>query len=289
MLSVSSHQNIAWDEGSLVAPIRSDKIYDLQQSWRKFKQKLYFFFEFVILEQFHGEVLIVAVVEEHAVLLLRGEGDGHIGRGLHVQRLELHVGGVVEEAQTGQVLASLAAIARGTFAHIVIGPGLVHADPVLAVVLLTRRGLGVEMSHHRLNLAKLARVLGRTLASVLIYPVSTRASVLTHIVFAVVNICRAVLTDKPGHTLTSVVGEVVLAHAVVLAGVLLPGPGAAECDLFLAISSLKSGNAAALILSNFVDAGPIVLTPVIYTVINVDFTSHSLKARGTVAPATTRF
>ena len=235
-------------------------------------------------------MLIVPVVEEHPILLLCGEGDGHVGGGLHVQRLELHVGGVVEEAEAGQVLAPLAAIARGTFAHIVIRPRLVHADPVLAVVLLTRRGLGVEMSDHRLNLAKLARVLGRTLASVLIYPVSTRASVLTHmIVRTVVNICRAVLTHKPGHTLARVVGEVVLAHPAVLARVLLAGPGAAECDLFLAISSLKSGNAAALILSNFVDAGPIVLTPVIYTVINVDFTSHSLKARGTVAPATTRF
>ena len=97
--------------------------------------------EFLILEQFNGEVLIVAVVKEHPILLLGGEGDGHIGGGLHVQGLELHVGGVVKEAEAGQVLAPLAAIPRGTFAHIVIRPGLVHADPVLAVVLLARRGL----------------------------------------------------------------------------------------------------------------------------------------------------
>ena len=145
------------------------------------------------------------------------------------------------------------------------------------------------MGHHRLYLAKLARVLWRTLASVLINPVSTRASILTHVISAVINICGAVLTNKPGDTLTRVVGEVILAHSVVFARVLFARPGAAECDLFLAISSLKSRNAAALILSNFVDAGPIVLTPVIYTVINVDFTSYSLKAWGTVAPATTRF
>ena len=145
------------------------------------------------------------------------------------------------------------------------------------------------MSHHRLNLAKFARVFGWTLARVLIYPVSTRASILTHVIGAVVNICRAILTDKPGDTLARVVGEVILANAVVLTRVLLAGPGAAECDLFLAISSLKSGNATALILANFVDAGSIVLTPVIYTVINVDFTSHSLESWGTIAPATTRF
>ena len=112
---------------------------------------------------------------------------------------------------------------------------------------------------------------------------------LAHVISAVVNICRAVLPHKPRHTFARIVGEVVLAHPAVLARVLLAGPGAAECDLYLAISSLKSGNAAALILSNFVDAGPIVLTPVIYTVINVDFTSHSLKAWGTVTPATTLF
>ena len=234
-------------------------------------------------------MLIVSVVEEHSILLLRGEGDGHIGRGLHVQRLELHIGGVMEEAEAGQVLAPLAAVARGTFAHIVISPWLIHADPVLAVMLLTWRGLGIEMGHHRLYLAKLARVLWRTLASVLIYPVSTRASILTHVIGAVINIGGAVLTNKPGDTLTRVVGEVILANSVVLTRVLFARPGAAECDLFLAISSLKSRNAAALILSNFVDAGPIVLTPVIYTVINIDFTSHSLKAWGTVAPATTRF
>ena len=245
--------------------------------------------EFVLLEQFHGEVLVVSIVQQDAILLLRGEGDGHIGGRLHVEGLKLHVRGVVEEAQAGQVLAPLAAVSRGALADIVIGAGLIHTDTVLAVVLLTRRGLGIEVSHHRLNLAKLARVLGRALARVLIYPVSTRASILTHVICAVVHICRAILTDKPGDTLARVVGEVILANAVVLTRVLLPGSGAAECDLFLAISSLKSGNATALILANFVDAGSIVLTPVIYTVINVDFTSHSLESWGTIAPATTRF
>ena len=234
-------------------------------------------------------MLVVSIVQQDAILLLCGEGDRHIGGGLHVQGLELHVRGVVEEAQAGQVLAPLAAVPGSALAHIVIGAGLVHTDPVLAVVLLTRRGLGVEVSDHRLNLAKFARVLGRTLARVLIYPVSTRASILTHVISAVVHICRAILTDKPGETLARVVGEVIFANAVVFARVLFAGSGSAESDLLLAISSLKSGNATALILANFVDAGPIVLAPVIYTVINVDFTSHSLESWGTIAPATTRF
>ena len=232
-------------------------------------------------------MLVVAVIKEDAIFLLRGEGDGHIGSGLHVEGLELHEGCVVEEAEAGEILASLAGVTWGALADVIIGPRLVHADPVLAVVLLTRRGLGVEVRHHRLDLAELARVLRRTLARVLVHLVSTRAPVLTHVIGAVINIGRAVLAHKAGQTLARVVGEVVLAHAAVLAGVLLAGPGAAEGDLLLAISSFKSGHAAALILPNFVNAGSIVLTPVIYTVINVDFTSYSLKPWGTLAPATT--
>ena len=129
----------------------------------------------------------------------------------------------MEEAEAGQVLAPLAAVSGGALAHIIIGPRLVHADPVLAVVLLTGRGLGVQMSHHRLNLAKFSRELGRTLARVLIYSVSTRASVLAHVIGAIVHVGRAVLTHKPGETLARVVCEVVLAHAAVLARILLAG------------------------------------------------------------------
>ena len=54
-------------------------------------------------------MLVVPEVEEDPVLLLGGEGDGDVGGRLHVERLELHVGGVVEEAEAGQILASLPA------------------------------------------------------------------------------------------------------------------------------------------------------------------------------------
>lgn len=59
-------------------------------------------------EELHGQVLVLASVEDDAVLLSRRELDGNIGRRLHVQRLHLDVGRVVNEAQARQVFAPLA-------------------------------------------------------------------------------------------------------------------------------------------------------------------------------------
>lgn len=57
---------------------------------------------------FTYQMLAISGVEENSVLLLRGEGDGHVGLRPHVEWLHLHVGGVVQEAQAGQVFASFA-------------------------------------------------------------------------------------------------------------------------------------------------------------------------------------
>ena len=54
-------------------------------------------------------MLVVAVIKKDAIFLLRGEGDGHIGSGLHVEGLELHVGSVVEEAEAGEIFTPLPA------------------------------------------------------------------------------------------------------------------------------------------------------------------------------------
>ena len=141
----------------------------------------------------------------------------------------------MEEAEAGEVLTPLATVARGALTDVVVGAGLIHADPVFTIVLLTGRGLGVEVSNHGLDLTELASVLCWTLARVLVHSVSTRASVLTHVIAAVINIGGAVLTNEAQGTLAGVVGEVILALASVLTGVL-----AAERDLLLTISSLET-------------------------------------------------
>ena len=122
----------------------------------------------------------------------------------------------MQEAQTGHIFTSLATITRGTFTDVVIGPRLVHTYAVFTVVLLTRAGLLIQTSNQWLNLTKLARKLWRTLARVFVDAVTTRAPVLTHVVSAVVNVGRTVLSDKPGQTLTRVVREMVLARASIL-------------------------------------------------------------------------
>ena len=180
-------------------------------------------------------MLIVSIVEQHSILLLRCKCYRHIGSRLHIERLQLHIGTVVEEAEAGEVLTPLATVARGALADVVVGAGLVHADPVFTIVLLTGRGLGVEVSNHGLDLTELASVLCWTLARVLVHSVSTRASVLTHVIAAVINIGGAVLTNEAQGTLAGVVGEMILALASVLTGVL-----AAERDLLLTISSLET-------------------------------------------------
>ena len=148
-------------------------------------------------EELDGQVLVVANVEQHSVLLLCCERDRYICLRLHIQRFQFNVGDVVQEAQAGEILAPLAAVARSALADVVGASRDVHADSVLAIVLLARRRLWVEMRHHRFDLAELASELSRALASVLVRPVTTSAPVLAHVVGAVVNIGRAVLTNKP--------------------------------------------------------------------------------------------
>ena len=233
-------------------------------------------------EQLDSQVLVVADIKQHSVLLLRGKGDGHIRLGLHIERLEFHIGDVVEEAQAGEILATLAAVARSAFADVVVASGNVHADSVLAIMLLARRRLRVEMSNHRFNLAELAGELSRAFASVLVRSVTTGAPVLAHMVCTVVNVGRTVLPNEARKALAGEVSEVVFAAAAILAGVGFD-PGA-EGNLLLAVASLEPGRALALVGSHLVDAGAVVLAPVVQAVVDVLLASHTGKARRTLTP-----
>ena len=195
--------------------------------------------------------------------MLRGKCYCNIGSWNNIERFQFNKRGVVKETQTGQVFTSFPAVTRSTFADIVIGARLVHADAVFAVVLLTRTGLLVQTTHHWLNLTKLASKFGRTFARVLVHAIATRASVLAHVVGTIIHVSGTVLSNKPSKTLARVVGEMVLTRASVLARVNFVRTCTTESNLFLAVSSLKSGHTIALIFSNFINAGPIVLASVI--------------------------
>ena len=57
----------------------------------------------------------------------------------------------------------------------------------------------------------------------------------------------------------------------------------AKSYFLLTISSFKSGLASALVFPYFVNAGTIVLTPIIYAVVNINFTSDPRESWGTLA------
>ena len=71
-------------------------------------------------------------------------------------------------------------------------------------------------------------------------------------------------------------GEVIFAAATVLARVRLHA--GAEGDLLLAVSSLEARRALALVGSHLVDAGAVVLAPVVQAVVDVLLASHSREA-----------
>lgn len=88
-------------------------------------------------EKFYSQMLIVTKVDKDTIFLLGGKCDCDVGFWLHIQWLQLHKGDIVQETQTCEILAALAAVAWSTLADIVIAARDVHADSMLAVVLLT--------------------------------------------------------------------------------------------------------------------------------------------------------
>ena len=232
-------------------------------------------------EELHRQMLVVPDVQQHTILLLRGKRDRHIGLGFHIERLQLYVGDIVEEAETGEVLAALAAVPRGALADVVGAAWDVHADAVLAVVLLARRGLWVEVGHHRLDLAELAGEVCRALARVLVGAVSARAAVLAHVVGTVVNVGRAVLANEAWRAVTCEVSEVVLACATILTRVWFHS--CTEGDLLFTIPPLKPRLAATLVLPNFVDACSVVLAPVVEAIVDIFLATDTREAGWTLA------
>jgi len=110
--------------------------------------------------------------------------------------LELDVGVVVNKAEACQIFTSLSTVTRGTLAHIVTRSRYIHTDSMFAVVLLAGAGLGVHLSYHWLNLTELSSKFRWAFTGVLVDPVHTAASILTHVVFTLVHIRRAVLTAE---------------------------------------------------------------------------------------------
>lgn len=97
-------------------------------------------------KQLCGDVLrFASVVHQDTVLLFRRKNYCYVRFRFRPQRLQLDEGVVVEETDGRQVLAKLSGIARGALADVVVRPGRLEADAVLALVMLARTGLRI---HH---------------------------------------------------------------------------------------------------------------------------------------------
>lgn len=119
------------------------------------------------------------------------------------------------------------------------------------------------MSNHWLNLTEFSREFWWTFTSVLVDTIPTCSPVLTHVVGAIIYISGAILSHKSQETLTGVMREMILTFATIFAWVLFIFTNTAESNLFLAVSTLKSRNAATFVLANFINAGSIVLATII--------------------------
>ena len=152
---------------------------------------------------------------------------------------------------------------------------------MLTIVLSARRSLLVHLGHHGFNFAEFTAVFGWTTASVFIDTIDTSAAILAHVVDAIIDVVGTIDASKSGHTLTSVMSKVINALAAILAGAEF-GSGT-KGDFALAEFSGESPRTVALIGTNFVDTGGIILTSVTDAIVGVDFTSCPFKSQGTNA------
>ena len=77
------------------------------------------------------------ILQNIKVNFILGKLYGHICIGSHIQRLELHIRSIMQEAQACQIFTSLARVTWGTLAHVVVRTWQYHTHAVLAVVLLS--------------------------------------------------------------------------------------------------------------------------------------------------------
>ena len=89
------------------------------------------------------------------------------------------------------------------------------------------------------------------------------------------------MANESWRAVTGEVGEVVLACASVLTGVWFHS--CTEGDLLLTVPTLEPGLAPALVLPHPVDAGAVVLAPVVEAIVDIFLTAHPREAGGALA------
>lgn len=239
------------------------------------------------IEQFHSQMCILAIVHKDAVLFGTAKDNGYICLGPRTQRFQFHKGIVVDEADAGQILAPLARIARMTLAQIVRAGGIgLEAYTMFALMVLARRCLWIHHGDHVVALTVLARKVIGALAEVIIDAIHTAASILAHMILAIVNVVRAVDAMEAGHAVAAIVGEVIQTLGPIGAGIEL-----LTAELYLRVAPLarEARLAFTAIRLHTIDAGGIVLTAYILAqaIIDVRLTACTRIAWRTLAAEAT--
>lgn len=235
------------------------------------------------IEQFHSQMCILTVVHKDAILFGTAEDNRYIRLGPRAQWFEFHKRIVVHKTDAGQILAPLARIARMTLAQIVRASGIrLEAHSMFALMILARRCLWIHHGDHVVTLTVLARKVIGALAEVVIDAIHTAASVLAHVILAIIDVVRAVDAMETGHAVAAVVREVIQTLSPIGAGIELR---TAELYLRVAPFAGEARLAFAAIRLHTIDAGGIVLAAYILAqaIIDVGLTTGTRIARRTLA------
>lgn len=239
------------------------------------------------IEQLDGQMGVLSIVHEYAILLGAAEHNGDIRLRPRAQRLQFDKRIVVDKTDAGQILAPFARIAGMALAQIVGASGIwLEADAVLALVILAGRSLRIHHGDHVVTLTVFARKIVGALANIIIDAVDAGAAILAHMILAVIDVIRAVDAVKARHALAAVVGEVIQALGAIRTGIIVE---TAELYFRVAPFARKAGLAFAAIRLDAINAGGIVLAAYILAqaVIDVRLAAGARVARRTLAAKAT--
>lgn len=203
------------------------------------------------------------------------EYDRDICLGLRAQRFHFDERIVVHETDAGQVFAPFARVAGHTFAHIVRRQWIrLEAYTVLALMILARGRLRVHHGNQWRAFAEFASEFVWAFAHVVVDAVDANASILAHVVLAVVNILGAVGSTVAGRAFARIVREMVDALGVVFAWIEVGAVG----DFRFAVFAGETRWAFASVRFHAVDAGCVVLAFILAAVVDVHFATGSRVA-----------
>lgn len=151
-------------------------------------------------------------------------------------------------------------------------------------MVLAWRRLRIHHRDHRSSFTKFAGKLAWTFTIVGVNAVDTDTAILTHVIFTVVNILRAINAAEAWLALAGVVRKVINAFRSIGAWIEF---SATELNFFLTKLAVEASKTTARVALNAIDTCSVVLAFMILAIINIDFTSCTFIACQTITAKAT--